>query len=52
MRTGQEPRIFATYAELVKYTRNNRVFPKSLAKEDGFIKIFLKPIFRGRMMVG
>jgi hypothetical protein len=33
---------FKSYGEFVRYTRRGRTFPRECAKEDGFIKVFLR----------
>lgn len=42
MRTGTQPRVFKNRYALVKYTKKNKkIFPRTLAKQDGYINVFL-----------
>ncbi|KAH8690590.1 hypothetical protein BGW36DRAFT_401013 [Talaromyces proteolyticus] len=42
---GEIPRMFSSVAALKEYTRKyGQVFPRELAKEEGFIRILLKKI--------
>ncbi|KAJ5215245.1 uncharacterized protein N7498_001652, partial [Penicillium cinerascens] len=45
-RTGQKVEQFPSVAALRKYTREmNKIFPRSAAKEDGFLKALLRVIY-------
>ncbi|KAF3396045.1 hypothetical protein F1880_006643 [Penicillium rolfsii] len=45
-RTGQKVKHFPNVATLRNYTRDtNKIFPKSAAKEDGFLKALLRVIY-------
>jgi len=45
MRRDEKPRLFRNYNALRKYTIGDKIFPKDLAKKDGFIRVFLKKLF-------
>jgi hypothetical protein len=37
-------KVFPNYQDFCKYTRNGRIYPLNLAKQDTFIKALLRPI--------
>ena len=38
-------KLWSDYAAFRKYTLKGKVFPKEAAKEEGFIKVFLREIW-------
>lgn len=47
--TGEPVRTFASLNKFRTYTKkNNKVFPKKVAKDNALLKFLLRPVFFGR----